>query len=203
MKLYYAPGACSLSPHIALREARLDFHLVRVDFMRGKSLPDGSPFTRINPKGYVPALELDDGRVLTENAAMVQYIADLRPEAGLAPRNGTFERVRLQEWLVFIATELHKGLAPFFSPKASDEYKEAVKDKLDMRFGFLSAALEDRPWLLGEDFTVADGYALYAIRTWEKMVKVDLARWPTLSAYRRRIEARPAVRAALEAEGST
>ena len=203
MKLYYAPGACSLSPHIALREARLDFHLVRVDFMRGKSLPDGSPFTRINPKGYVPALELDDGRVLTENAAMVQYIADLRPEAGLAPRNGTFERVRLQEWLVFIATELHKGLAPFFSPKASDEYKDAVKDKLDMRFGFLSAALEDRPWLLGEDFTVAEGYALYAIRTWEKMVKVDLARWPTLSAYRRRIEARPAVRAALEAEGLT
>lgn len=203
MKLYYAPGACSLSPHIALREARLDFHLVRVDFMRGKSLPDGSPFTRINPKGYVPALELDDGRVLTENAAMVQYIADLRPEAGLAPRNGTFERVRLQEWLVFIATELHKGLAPFFSPKASDEYKDAVKDKLDMRFGFLSAALEDRPWLLGEDFTVAEGYALYAIRTWEKMVKVDLARWPTLGAYRHRIEARPAVRAALEAEGLT
>lgn len=201
MKLYYAPNACSLAPHIALREAGLGFDLVRVDFMRGKSLPDGTPFTRISPKGYVPALELDDGRILTENAALLQYIADLRPDAGLAPRNGTFERVRLQEWLVFIATELHKGLGPFFSPKASDEYKVAVKDKLELRFGFLSSSLEEKTWLLGEDFSVADAYALYALRTWERMAKVDLVDWPTLAAYRRRIEERPAVRAALEAEG--
>ena len=144
MKLYYAPGACSLAPNVALREAGLAFDLVRVDFMRGKSLPDGTPFTRINPKGYVPALELDDGRLLTENCAVLQYIADVRPEAGLAPRNGTFERLRLQEWLVFIATELHKGLSPFFSPKADDEYKASVKDKLDLRFGFLSASLEGK-----------------------------------------------------------
>ena len=201
MKLYYAPGACSLAPHVALRETHLTFDLVRVDFLRGKSLPDGSPFTRINPKGYVPAFELDDGRVLTEIAVIVLYIADLRPEAGLAPRNGTFERVRLQEGLLFIATELHKGLAPFFSPKADDEYKACVKDKLDLRFGFLSASLEGKDWLLGDDFSVAEGYALYAIRTWEKMAKVDLADWPARAAYRRRIESRPAVRAALDAEG--
>ena len=201
MKLYYAPGACSLAPHIALREAGMRFDLVRVDFMRGKSLPDGSPYTRINPKGYVPALEIDGGRVFTETAVVVQYIADLRPEVGLAPRNGTFERLRLQEWLVFIATELHKALAPFFSPEASDEYKATIKDKLDLRFGFLNAHLEGSRFLLGDDFSVAEGYALYAIRTWEKMVRVDLAQWPALGAYRRRIEDRPAVRAALDAEG--
>ena len=201
MKLYYAPGACSLAPNIALREARLRFDLVRVDFARGKSLPDGTPFTRINAKGYVPALELDDGRILTENAVMLQYIADLRPESGLAPRNGTFERVRRQEWLLFIATELHKGVAPFFSPRADEDYKASVKDRLELRFGFLSTSLEGRSWLLGDDFSVAEGYALYAIRTWERMVKIDLSEWPTLADYRRRIEAREAVRAALDAEG--
>lgn len=201
MKLYYAPGACSLAPNVALHEAGLRFDLVRVDFMRGKTLPDGTPFARINPKGYVPALELDDGRVLTENAALLQYIADLRPETGLAPRNGTFERVRLQEWLVFIATELHKGLSAFFSPKADDAYKASVRDRLELRFGFVSTTLEERTWLLGEDFSVAEGYALYALRTWERMVQINLADWPTLAAYRHRIESRPAVRAALDAEG--
>ncbi|HVH47854.1 MAG TPA: glutathione transferase GstA [Labilithrix sp.] len=201
MKLYYAPGACSLSPHVALREAGVSFDLVRVDFARGKSLPDGSPYTRINPKGYVPALELNDGRVLTEIAAMVQYIADLKPESGLAPRNGTFERVRLQEWLVYIATELHKGLAPLFSPVANDDYKAAAKERLTHRFGFLEKELGGKSWLLGDDFTVADGYALYAIRAWERVAKVDLQEYPTLAGYRRRVEERPAVRAALEAEG--
>ncbi len=202
MKLYYAPGACSITPHVALREAALPFDLVRVDFMRGKSLPDGTPFVRVNPKGYVPAIELDDGRLLTENVAMLQYIADLKPESKLAPANGTFERLRLQEWLTFIATELHKGLGPFFSPKANDDYKASVNERLVQRFGILSAGVEGKPWLMGDDFTVADAYALYTLRTWERVAKVDLSAYPTLAAYRRRIEERPAVKAALEAEGS-
>ncbi|HVH42144.1 MAG TPA: glutathione transferase GstA [Labilithrix sp.] len=200
MKLYYAAGACSLSPHVALREAGLPFDLVRVDFMRGKTLPDGTPFASVNPKGYVPALELDDGRLLTENAAIIQYIADLVPDAKLAPPAGTFERVRLQEWLVFIATELHKGVGPLFSPKVGD-YKDVVKERLVQRFGILSSALEGKRWLMGDDFTIADGYALYAIRAWEKVAQVNLDEYPTLAAYKKRIEERPAVRAALDAEG--
>jgi glutathione S-transferase len=201
LKLYYAPYACSLSPHVALREAGLPFELVRVDFARGKTLPDGTPFASVNPKGYVPALVLDDGQVLTEGAVMVQYIADLKPESGLAPRQGSFERVRLQEWLNFIATELHKGLGPFFAASANEEYKKTVKDKVASRLGLVAKSLEGKPYLFGDTFTVADGYMLYVLRTWVRVTKDDVP--DGLAAYLGRIQARPAVKAALEAEGLT
>src|SRR4051794_1055697 len=138
MKLYYAPSACSLSPHVALLEAGLPFELVRVDFMRGKKLPDGRDFAAISPKAYVPVLELDDGQVLTEGAVMVQYIADLAPKSNLAPPNGTFARVRLQETLHFIATELHKGMSPLFSKLPSDEYKQATIEKVRSRIALIA-----------------------------------------------------------------
>lgn len=200
MKLYYAPGTCSIAAHIALREAGLSFDLVRVDFTRGKALPDGTPLSQVTPKGYVPALELDDGSVLTENIAILEYIADLEREAKLAPPNGTLERVRLREWLAFIATELHKGLGPFFTSAATEDYKAFVKERLEQRFGILAAGVDDKRWLMGDDFTVADAYALYTIRTWQNVAKADLSKQPVLAAYRDRIEERPAVKAALAAE---
>jgi glutathione S-transferase len=199
LKLYYAPGACSISPHIALREADVPFTLEKVDFKAGKKLSDGRAFLEINPKGYVPALGLDDGQVLTEGVAIVQYVADLKPESGLAPPPGTLERVRLQEWLNFIATELHKGLAPLLSPLASEEFKQATREKVASRLDFVAKGLVGRAFLLGERFTVADGYALYALRAWKRFVKADLP--PGLGDYHARIEARPAVKTALQAEG--
>ena len=199
LKLYYAPGACSLSPHIALREAGLQFELDRVDFKQGKKTESGGHLTDANPKGYVPALVLDDGQVLTEGAVIVQYVADLAPDARLAPPLGTFERVRLQEWLNFIATELHKGLSPLYSPLASDEYKQAVKDRLALRLGFMEQSLASKSYLLGERFTVADGYAFYALRSWQNLTHGTLS--GNLAAYFARIGARPAVQAALLAEG--
>lgn len=199
-KLYYAPGACSLSPHIALREAKIPFSLERVDLKAGKKLADGTSFTAINPKGYVPALVLPNGEVLTEGVAMVQYIADLEPEAGLAPPPGSFERVRLQEWLNFIATELHKGLSPFFLKRAPEELKAAAKDKLAGRLAFVAKELEGKTFLLGDRFSVADGYLFYVLRTWSSVVKGDLP--PLLASYRDRVASRPAVKAALQAEGS-
>jgi glutathione S-transferase len=199
LKLYYAPYACSLSPHVALREAGIPFDLVRVDFARGKTLPDGSTFASVNPKGYVPALVLDDGQVLTEGAVMVQYIADLKPESHLAPKQGSFERVRLQEWLNFIATELHKGLGPLFAATANDEYKKVVRDKVASRLAFVAKSLEGKPYLLGDTFSVADGYVLYVLRAWQRVTKEDVP--DGLGAYLARLQARPAVKAALEAEG--
>ena len=196
--LFYTPHACSLSPHIALREADVPFNLERVD-LRGKKTENGRSFTEVNPKGYVPALVLDNGELLTEGAAMVQYIADLKPELQLAPAPGTFERVRLQEWLNFIATELHKGLSPLYSPLPSDEYKTFVKERLTARFSVLAKRLEGESFLLGNRFTVADGYAFYVLRTWQALTKTDLS--APLLAYRDRIAARPAVKAALQAEG--
>jgi glutathione S-transferase len=198
MKLYYAPGACSLSPHIALREAGLPFEPVRVDFMRGKQLEGGGTLNDVNPKGYVPALVLDDGQLLTEGAVIVQYIADLAPFTNLAPPPGTFERVRLQELLNFIATELHKGTGPLYAKAAPEEYKQLVRDKVATRFQHLADVLGDKPFLLGDRFTIADGYALYAIRSW---LRFKLPLPPVLLAYQERLEARPAVHAALEAEG--
>lgn len=198
-KLYYAPGACSLAPHIALREAGVPFSLEKVDFKSGKRLPDGTPFTSVNPKGYVPALGLPNGEVLTEGAVILQYIADLQPDRGLAPPQGTFERVRLQEWLNFIATELHKGLGPLFMPNVAAELKQAVKDKVATRLAFVDDRLGDRAYVFGDAFSVADGYLLYVLRTWQKFAGGDLS--PRLAAYRDRVSDRPAVRAALEAEG--
>jgi glutathione S-transferase len=199
IKLFYAPGACSLSPHIALREAGVPFELQKVDFMRGKKLPDGADFSSVNPKGYVPAIVLENGELLTEGSAIVQYIADLRPESALAPEPGSFERVRLQEWLNFIATELHKGLGPFFGTTSSPEAKEAAKQKFQKRLDYVEEKLAGKSFLLGDPFTVADGYLLYALRAWERFAKGTLS--PALAAYRDRVVARPAVKEALAAEG--
>jgi glutathione S-transferase len=199
LKLYYAPGACSISPHIALREAGIPFTLEKVDFKAGKNLSDGRSFLEINPKGYVPALGLDDGQVLTEGVAIIQYVADLKPETGLAPPPGTFERVRLQEWLNFIATELHKGVAPLFSPLAPEEFKKATMEKVASRLDFVAKSLVGKAFLLGDRFTVADGYALYALRAWSRFAKGDPP--PGLADYHARIVARSSVQAALKAEG--
>jgi glutathione S-transferase len=199
MKLYYAPGGCSLSPHIALREAGIAVELHKVDFTRGKLLADGSSLADVSAKGYIPALVLDDGQLLTEGAVMVQYIADLAPDSKLAPPAGSFERYRLQEWLNFIGTELHKGFAPLYSPSASAEFKASVKDRLALRMDVLARGLDGKSWLMGERFTVADGYAYYALRMWKRMVRPELP--GILGEYFARIEARPAVQEVLAAEG--
>lgn len=199
MKLYYSPGACSLSPHIVLREAGLKFDLEKVD-VRAKKLADGSDYTRINPKGYVPTLQTDDGQYLTEGPAIVQYIADRKPESGLAPPADKFERYRLQEWLNFIGTELHKQFSPLFNPAASDEIKQLSRANITKRLDWLNQQLEGRNFLLGERFTVADAY-LFTILNWSKFADIDLARWPTVASFVARIAARPKVQEALKAEG--
>lgn len=199
MKLYYAPGACSLSPHIALREAGLAFDLEKVD-LRAKTTESGGDFTAVNPKGAVPALRLDDGSVLTENIALAQYVADQRPESGLAPAAGTMERYRLQEWLAYVSTELHKTFSPLFYPGTPDAFKTIVRENLAKRFAFLDKHLASNPYLMGEGFTVADGYCFTILR-WADMFQIDLSAYPSLTAYRDRVKARPKVREALEAEG--
>ena len=198
MKLFYSPGACSLSPHIVLRETGLPFELERVDFKTGKTA-SGADFKSINRKGYVPTLELDDKQVLTEGPAIVQYLADRVPEKGLAPPPGSFERVRLQEWLTFIGTELHKSFSPLFRP-GPDETKNAARARLEEWFAWLDPQLAARPFLLGDRFSVADVY-LFVVIGWSDYVKLSLDRWPGLVSYRSRIASRPAVQAALKAEG--
>ncbi|WP_437641668.1 glutathione transferase GstA [Sorangium sp. So ce854] len=198
MKLYFSPGACSLSPHIALREAGMEFDLEQVH-LGTKKTKSGADFNLINPKGYVPALEIESGEVLTEGPVIVQYIADQRPEAGLAPPAGTLGRYRLQEWLSFISTELHKQFAPLFKPRTPDEQKSAAREAVGRRLDLVARRLEGAPYLLGEQFTVTDGY-LFTVLTWTKFAGVDLDRWPALVAYKDRIGARPAVQAALAAE---
>jgi glutathione S-transferase len=180
MKLYYTPGACSLSPHIVLREAGLDFDLEQVD-LRSKQTKSGADFRAVNPKGSVPALQLDNGEVLTEGAVMVQYLADQQPAAKLAPPAGSWERVRLQEWLNYIASELHKGFSPLFNPKASEEWKQIVKANLAQRFAYLAKSLDGKKFLMGDGFTVADAY-LFTILSWSKNTGVDLAVQATLKA---------------------
>ena len=199
MKLYYSPGACSLSPHITLLEAGLAATLVKVDTKTHK-LGGGEDFYAINSKGYVPVLELDDGRRLTEGPAIVQYLADRSPESRLAPPADSFERYRLQEWLNFITSELHKQYGPFFAPNTPAEYKPILRDKLRMRLEWLAGKLEGNDYLMGSQFTVADAY-LYTILRWSPFVDIDLARWPVLAAYKARVEARPHVHEALLAEG--
>lgn len=198
--LYYSPGACSISPHVALREAGLPFDLVKVD-LRAKKTASGDDYLAINPKGYVPALRLPDGQTLTEGAVMIQYIADQKPELELAPPSGTWQRYRFQEWLVFVATELHKAMSPLYNPTASAEFKQSLKDRLALRWGILAGGVRKQPWLMGEHFTVADGYALYVLRAWTKTFKEDLSRWPELADYLARLHARPSVVAAVAAEG--
>ena len=197
MKLYYAPAACSLAPHIALSEAGLPHELVRID-LRTHTLPDGSDYAAVNPKGYVPVLELDDGTRLTEAAVILQYIADRSPGT-LAPAFGSIERYRLMEWLNFIATELHKGFGPLWKPNTPAEYKTIVVDALGKRFDFIAPVLAAQPYLTGERFTIADAY-LFTILNWAKILKVDLAGWPSLGQYLDRVAARPRVQQALREE---
>ena len=198
MKLYFAPGACSLAPHIALREAALEFDLEQVD-LRAKQTKSGGDYRAINPKGGVPALGLDDGQVLTEAAVILQYIADRKPASQLAPAAGTIERYREQEWLNWVATELHKGISPFFNPKASDEWKQVLRDRLAFQFEFLNGRMA-KPFLMGAQYTVADSY-LYTILRWTKLHNIELGKWPDIPAFMARVEARPAAQAALKAEG--
>ncbi len=196
MKLYYAPGACSLSPHIVAEEAGLTPTLVKVD-LKAHTLDDGSDYRAINPKGSVPALVLDDGTLLTEGPAIVQYLADLRPENGLAPKCGTFERYRLQEWLTFINGEIHKTFGPLFHGATGDVRHNAV-DTIKKKFAFAEKALSDKPFLLGATFTAADAY-LFVMLTWAKKMHIETS--ATLNAYFDRIAARPKVRAAMRVEG--
>ncbi len=200
MKLYYTPGACSLSPHIALLEAKLPVELVKVD-LRAKTIGDGEDYRAVNPKGYIPALVMQNGQLLTEGAIIVQYIADLKPEAKLAPPQGTLERYRLQETLHFLATELHKGSSPLYNPNATPEFKVSLKERLSLRLGVLSEMLGTQPYLMGDQFTVADGYAYYCLRSLRGLMETDLAAWPNLQQYFGRLSERDSVKAALKAEG--
>ena len=198
MKLFYAPGACSLSPHIVLNEAGLSFDKVKVD-TKSKAMPDGD-YRSVNPLGYVPALELDDGTVLTEGPAIVQYIADRVPDKKLAPANGTLERTRLQSWLNFISTELHKSFSPLFNATMPQEAKQVFRERLATRFHHLDQHLADKDYLLGKAFSVADAY-LFTVSNWAAHTGVDLSPFPSVLAYRKRVAARPAVAAAMQAEG--
>lgn len=199
MKLYFSPGACSLASHITLIEAGLDFSVERVD-LRSKQTAGGVDFTTITSKGYVPALALDDGSILTEGPAIMQFVADQAPARQLAPANGTIERYRLIEWLNFMSTELHKNFGPLFRPTSTDEMKAAARTNLNARLGWLASQLEGRDYLLGSQFTVADAY-LFTILGWTGHVQFDLSPWPVLSAFTQRVAARPAVQQALRAEG--
>ncbi|KFB71970.1 MAG: glutathione transferase GstA [Candidatus Accumulibacter phosphatis] len=198
VKLYYTPGTCSLAAHIALRECGLDFELVRVD-IRQRKLADGSDFSAINPKGYVPVLEIDDGVCLTEVSAIVQYIADRRPESGLAPRPYTLERYQLQEWLAFISSELHKAFTPLFRPGTPEDYRFRLQENIVARLGYIATRLSDRDYLLGDQFTVADAY-LFTVLAWSRAIGMEIAQWPTLLAFQERVGRRQSVRDALEAE---
>ncbi|MDD3760272.1 MAG: glutathione transferase GstA [Acidithiobacillus sp.] len=199
MKLYYSPGACSLSPHIILNEGGFRFDKERVD-LATKKTETGADYTAINSDGYVPALLLDDGQVLTEGPAIIQYLADRVPEKNLVPPPNTLERYRLMQWLNFISTELHKGFSPLFNPQVPEEWKAVVAAQLGRRLNTVSRQLEGKDWLLGEDFTVADAY-LFTVLGWCRHVGIELEQWPLLKAYQERVFMRPAVQSALQAEG--
>lgn len=199
MKLYFTPGACSLSPLIALHEAGLPYELVRVD-LKAKTLADGSDYTKINPKGQVPALALENGEVLTEGPAVVQWIADHAAVKNLAPACGSAERYRLQEWLNFVGTELHKNFSPLFAGALSDDVKDFFRKRLAAKFKYVDQALAGKDYLMGSHFTVADGY-LFTILTWADRLKIDLSALANLVAYKARVATRPQVQAALKAEG--
>ncbi|MFM2056250.1 MAG: hypothetical protein RLY71_635 [Pseudomonadota bacterium] len=199
MKLYLKPGACSLSPHIVLEEAGLTYQTETVD-LKAKVTASGADYLAINPKGYVPALQLDSGELLTEGPAIVQYLADLVPERKLAPPNGSLARYQLQSWLTFIGTELHKSYSAFFNPVAGDDWKGFARGNIERRLGYVEEQLEGRDYLLGTDFSVADAY-LFTVLNWSRFIQLDLAGWPRVAAYHARVGARPAVQAALKAEG--
>ena len=199
MKLYYSPGTCSLSPHIALIEAGLPFEAVMASTKTHK-LADGTDYYGINPKGYVPLLELDDGQRLTEGAVIVQYIADLAPASHLAPPASTMARYRLMEWLNFITSELHKGFSPLFNPAMPEEAKLLARTKLMERLTWVDSQLAGKSYLMGERFTVPDAY-LFTVAGWGRHVGVDISGLPNLGAFMARMAARPAVQAAMKAEG--
>ncbi|HUR88945.1 MAG TPA: glutathione transferase GstA [Ramlibacter sp.] len=199
MKLYYSPGACSLSPHIVLREAGLAFEPVLAPTKTHK-LQDGTDYYTINPLGYVPLLELDDGARLREGPAIVQYLADLAPTKNLAPANGTLQRYRLQEWLTFIGTEVHKTYSPLFNPALTDEAKQVFRDKLAARYRWIDSQLAGKDYLMGDHFTVADAY-FFTVTRWAQPLNIDLTAMPNVLAHHERVRARPAVQEALKAEG--
>ena len=198
MKLYFSPGACSLAPHIALREAGLPFELVRVDTGAHK-LKDGTDYYKINPKGYVPAIQLDDGQVMTEGAALLQYIGDQVPAKGLIPKAGSFERFRANEWLTYLSSEIHKGYSPLFNPNLKDDAKAVLRAKLETRLGLLDQHLASHKFLMGDAFTVADAY-LYTLVSWSPGVGIELSKLKYLAEYRQHIADRPAVKEALQNE---
>jgi glutathione S-transferase len=199
MKLYYAPAACSQAPHIAAREAGLAIELAKVEFP-SKRTADGESLLDVNPKGAVPTLKLDDGDVLTENAVILQYIADQAPGSALAlPASGK-EHYRFLEWLNFIATELHKGFSPLWNPATPDEFKQATREALGKKFDYLQARIGDGPYILGDRFSILDAYA-FPVLNWTRFHGIDIDRWPGLAAYLQRIAARPAVQETLRAEG--
>ena len=199
MKLYYAPGACSLSPHIVARELGINVELKKVN-NKEKKVEDGADFWQVNGKGYVPVLELDNGQRLTEGPAIVQYLADQKPDSGLAPKAGTFERYQLQEWLNFLTSEVHKQFSPLFKPNTPEDYKPVAKENLAARFDWLDKQLAGKDYLMGKQFTVADAY-LFVLLGWTRPTQIDLARWPNLAAFHKRVSARPKVQEALQAEG--
>ncbi len=199
MKLYYTPGACSLAVHIALREAGLEFDLEKVD-LASKKTETGADFVAINSKGYVPALQMDSGEVLTEDQVILQYVADLNPTTCLAPPAGSLARYRLMEWLAFIATEVHKGFSPLWNPASPEVTRQQAIAQLGRRLDFLSVTLAKQPWLLGDSYSVTDAY-LFTVLGWADYHKLDLAPWPALVDFRGRVAARPAVQQALKAEG--
>ncbi|HJT06795.1 MAG TPA: glutathione transferase GstA [Stellaceae bacterium] len=199
VKFYFSPGACSLSPHIVLRESGLPFELEQVN-LQTKKLKSGGDFLEINPKGQVPVLKLDSGDILTEGPAIVQYIADQKPESGLAPKAGTIQRYHVQEWLNFITSELHKSFTPLFRQNTPEEYAKISKENLANRFSFLDKELGKRQYLMGDKFTVPDAYA-FTVVGWSKYKDIDLSRWPNLKGYMDRVGARPKVQEAIKAEG--
>jgi len=201
MKLYYSPGACSLSPHIVLRETGLPFDLVMASTKTHK-LADGTDYYTINPKGYVPLLELDDGQRLSEGPAIVQYLGDKAPASGLMPAAGTMARYRQIEWLNFVSTELHKSYSPLFNPAMPEEGKAVYRERLKGRYKYVNEQLEGKQYLMGDTFTAADAY-LFTVSSWAKHVGVDITGFAALQAYLGRVGARPSVQAALKAEGLT
>ena len=199
MKLYYSPGACSMVPHIVLREAGYVFNLEKVD-IPNKKTEKGDDFWKINPKGYVPALVLDTGEVLTEVGVIIQYLADQKPESGLAPKPGTMERYRLMEAVNFAGSEIHKQIGALFNPRMTPEMKEVQLGVIERRFNALEKALEGRPYVTGDKYSVADAY-LFGVLNWTNFHKIDLARWPNIRAFMALVGARPAVQEAMKAEG--
>jgi glutathione S-transferase len=197
MKLYYSPGACSLAPHIAMREAGIPVDLMKVD-LKAKQY-DGGDYKQVNAKGYVPAVETPAG-VLTEAPVILQYIADQKPESGLAPKPGDPARYKLQEMLNFITSEMHKGMGNFFNPAMNDGWRQAVTDRLGVRLDWVAKQLEGKQYIMGDKFTVADAY-LFTILNWAGPSKFDMSKWPTITDYQKRVAARPKVQEALKAEG--